>query len=169
WEGVGGGGGRALRAGHSRLPAQVAFSPDGETVAGGGEEGTVNQWDVKTGDQRKTLRWHGGPVGAVAFSPDGRWLASGGVDRTVQLVASAAGERRRPLPVEKPVLGLAFSPDSQTLAAVNAAPPPSLRLWDLATRKPRTFPVNQDTGHTQHVVGIAFHPAGNRVITGSLD
>src|SRR5262249_57755882 len=124
WEGVGGGGGRALRAGHSRLAAQVAFSPDGETVAGGGEEGTVNQWDVKTGDQRKTLRWHGGPVGAVAFSPDGRWLASGGVDRTVQLVDWASGERRRTLPLEKPLPGPAFSPHSQTPAAGTAAPPP---------------------------------------------
>src|SRR5262249_8616077 len=103
------------------------------------------------------------------FSPDGRWLASGGVDRTVQLVDWASGERRRTLPVEKPVLGLAFSPDSQTLAAVNAAPPPPLRPWAPPARKPRTFPVNQDTGHPQHVVGIAFHPAGNRVITGSLD
>jgi WD40 repeat protein len=59
--------------------------------------------------------------------------------------------------------GLAFSPDSQTLAAVCNAPGP-LRLWDLATKKERTFP-----GHTQHVLWVAFHPAGTRVVTGSLD
>jgi WD40 repeat protein len=151
-------------AGHSTVPAGLAFSSDGATVAGGGQDGTVNLWDVKTGQPKDPLRWHVGPVRAVALSPDGRWLASGGADRTVQLVERASGRRLNAFRGETPFTGLAFSPDSQTLAAVGNAPGPSLRLWDLATKQERTF-----AGHTQHVWWVAFHPAGNQVVTGSLD
>jgi WD40 repeat protein len=151
-------------AGHSTVTALLAFSPDGQTVAGGGQDGTVSLWDVKTGQPKEPLRWHVGTVRPVAFSPDGRWLASGGADKTVQLVEPASGRRLHTFRGATPVTGLAFSPDSRTMAAVCYAPGPSLRLWDLATKNERTL-----AGHTEHVLGIAFHPAGNRVVTGSLD
>src|SRR5262249_8504199 len=144
-------------------PGGLAFSPDGETVACGGQDGKVNLWDVKTGQLKDRLLLHVSPVRAVAYSPDGRWVTSGGADLTVQLVERASGRPLHTFRGGTPFTGLAFSPDSQTLAAVCDAPGP-LRLWDLATKQPRTF-----DGHTQHVLGIAFHPAGNRVVTGSLD
>jgi WD40 repeat protein len=149
--------------GHSRLPTTVAFSPDSTTIAGGGLSGNVNQWDVKTGQPRDPLRFHDGPVGAVVFSPEGRWLASGGVDRTVQLVDRVTGQRRHRFGVGTPVLGLAFSPDGKTLAEVGEAPDPAPRLWDVETRQERPL-----SGHTQHVLGVAFHPGGGRVATGSI-
>jgi WD40 repeat protein len=91
-------------------------------------------------------------------------LASGGAHKTVQLVDLASGRRLPPLRGGTRFTGLAFSPDSRTLAAVCDAPNPSLRLWDLASKKERTF-----AGHTHHVLGMAFHPAGKRVVTGSWD
>jgi WD40 repeat protein len=157
-----------VHPGHLPLPVPLAFSPDGATLAGGGPDGTVNLWDVKTEQPKNPLPGHFGPVRAVAFSPDGRWLASGGADSTVQLVELASGRRLPPFPGGTHFTGLAFSPDSQTLAAVCDAPGP-LRLWNLATKKERTFPSPGQEGHTQHVLWVAFHPAGNRVVTGSID
>jgi WD40 repeat protein len=150
--------------GHSLLPSLLAFSPDGETVAAGGMDGTVDLWDVRTGQRKDPLRGHEGPVLAVAFSPDGRWLASSGADNTVQLVERATGQRQHTFRGESLFTGLAFSPSSRTLAAVCQAPGPSLRLWDLTTREERPL-----AGHTSHVRALAFHPAGNRVLTASLD
>jgi WD40 repeat protein len=168
--------------------ALLAFSPDGETLASGSRGGDVNLWKVKTGEPKGPVRSHDVPVRAVAFSPDGRWLASGGsfdpravkigpdgrwvarrgsLDPTVHLIDRASGQRAHTFRGETPITAVAFSPDSQTLAAVALVgfpPGPGLRLWDLASKKERAL-----AGHTRYVVGIAFHPAGNRVATASSD
>src|SRR5262249_17900904 len=136
--------------GFGLAPAQLAFSPDGETVARGSQDGTVNLWDVKSGQPKGSLPCHFGPVRAVSFSRAGRGLASGGADTTVQVVERASGRRLPAFRGRTPFTGLAFSPDSQTLAAVCEAPDP-LRLWDLATGGVRPF-----EGHTKHVLGVAF-------------
>jgi WD40 repeat protein/serine/threonine protein kinase len=140
----------------------LAFSPDGETLAAGGENGGANLWAVKTGQPKEPVRWHRGFVHAVAFSPDGRWLASGGLDSSVQFIDRASGRRVHTLRLRTPITGLAFSPDSQTLAAASDGPGPPVRLWDVATRAERAL-----TGETGPVLGLAFDPQGRRIATGS--
>jgi WD40 repeat protein len=63
----------------------VAFSPDGKTLAAASGDGTVQLWDVVNGSLIEKLKGHSGGVRAVVFSPDGRTLASGGGDQTVRL------------------------------------------------------------------------------------
>jgi WD40 repeat protein len=145
-------------------PAPVAFSPDGETLAAGGESGSVHLWAVKTWQPREPVRWHTLPVFAVAFSPDGHWLVSGGLDRTVQLVDRASGRRVHPFGLSTPVTAVAFSADSQSLAAAGDGPDPPVRLWDVATKRERAL-----TGHTRPVQALAFDPAGRRIAGTSLD
>ena len=55
----------------------VAFSPDGRTLALASREGTVQLWDVASGKTLAVLKGHSSAVRRVAFSPDGRTLASG--------------------------------------------------------------------------------------------
>jgi WD40 repeat protein len=144
--------------------ALLAFSPDGDTLAAGSLNGGASLWSVKTGQPMDPVLWHIGPVRAVGFSPDGRWLATGGQDKNVQLIDRTSRQRVHTFRGETPITALAFSPDSKSLAATCAAPGPSLLLWDIAAKNGRTR-----AGHTGHVLGLAYHPAGNRVATASWD
>jgi WD40 repeat protein len=62
--------------GHRGRITQVAFSPDGRTLASGSFDGEVKLWSALTGQELLSLDQHRGPIGALVFSPDGRMLAT---------------------------------------------------------------------------------------------
>jgi WD40 repeat protein len=113
----------------------VAFSPDGQLLASGDADGTVQLWNPASGQPVGSALPVGGSVNAVAFSPDGRLLASADADGTVQLWNPASGQ-----PVGPPRLvgssanGVAFSPDGQRLASADADG--TVQWWTPATGQP---------------------------------
>jgi hypothetical protein len=89
----------------------------------------VRLWDAATGKEVLKLEPGAGRVSALAFSPDGRVLATAGLDdRAIRLWDPRTGTQRRlerdTDPAAAPglfegTLGLAFSPNGRTLAAVS--------------------------------------------------
>ena len=53
----------------------VAFSPDGKSMASGFSSGMAQTWEVDTGKKLHSLTGPGGSVDAVTWSPDGKTLA----------------------------------------------------------------------------------------------
>ncbi len=99
----------------------VAFSPDGKTLALASRSGNVQLWNVATGELLESVKGHSGAVSAVAFSPDGRTLASGSFDQTVRLWNVPTRRELMQLDAGSVELGsvvsLAFSPDGKHLLA----------------------------------------------------
>jgi WD40 repeat protein len=68
---------------HDDIVNALAFSPDGQLLASGGDDRTVILWDLQSGKARRTLKGHEQTVTSLAFSPGGLLLASGGGNASV--------------------------------------------------------------------------------------
>jgi WD40 repeat protein len=156
----------------------LAFSPDGQVVASGLEDGRVLLWNVcpPPGVQppltfRLALPGSWGPVYAVAFSPANDRLAAVSGETAVnvwklteQEVSTMPGYRGR-------VLSLAFSADGSLLATGGGVfvTCGEVRLWQIHSppRPGETPPKDEGivpytdfVGHRQMVSSVAFSPDG---------
>jgi WD40 repeat protein len=91
-------------SGHSSIWS-IAFSPDGKTLASGGQDTTIKIWDVVTGVCLTTLAGHAGPVRSVAFRSD-RVLVSGSKDETIRLWDLSTEECSGVLRAKRPYEGM---------------------------------------------------------------
>lgn len=63
---------------HVKSVWSVAFSPDGTNLVSGSADGTVQLWNVSTGQARKLpMSLNSESIYSVAFSPDGKTIAAG--------------------------------------------------------------------------------------------
>ena len=141
----------------------VAFSPDGRTLAAGGEHGSLRLWDPTSGQLLRTLQTQSDDVSSVAFSPDGRTLASGKEDNTIDLWDTASGKLLLTLQGHKDqVESVAFSPDGRTLAS--GSRDKTIMLWDVASGK-----LLRTLFRNAVIRSIAFSPDGHTLASGGDD
>jgi tetratricopeptide (TPR) repeat protein len=146
----------------------VAFSADGRWLAASASDGSVQIWDITTGQQHLRVMAY---AWAVIFSTDGRWLVTGG-KRTTQIWDTATGQQR--LSVKHKSSrdhGVALTPDGRWLAT--GSPGNAVRIWDTAdghelmtislSRQISTFSVPTE------VDGLAFSPDGRWLAAASTD
>jgi WD40 repeat protein len=136
---------------HDDYVFNVAYSPDGKSLATSSEDGTARVFDAATGRLIHTLRGHYPDIcWRVTYSPDGKLLASGGRDKTVKIWEAATGDLLRTLAGNpETVYGVSFSPDGRLLAAGSTV----TKLWDTKTWQEIRPPLPWG-GH------VAFSPDG---------
>jgi RNA polymerase sigma factor (sigma-70 family) len=153
---------------HEGFMANVAFAPDGKTLASIGWDGAVRFWDVTTGEPATKLPEieGAGRSPSAAFSPDGTRLAVGR-DSFLQLWDLTTGKEFFRSPVLKGgVREIVFSPEGKTLATATEESDPAVRIWDVATGQVRKTLVF-DKPLTYRGRPMSFAPDGRRLAVGT--
>lgn len=144
--------------------AALAFSPDGQVIAAGLNNGAIELWNIESRELIHSLTGHYDALRDLAFSPDGQILVSASLDDTLRVWDVETGELLRVLEGHTaPVISLAISPDGSKI--LSASTDKTLRLWDLATGE--TLGVL--SAHTDLVSAVAFSPDGTQALSGSWD
>ncbi|MEZ5997327.1 MAG: AAA family ATPase [Hyphomonas sp.] len=121
----------------------IAFSPNGDLLAAGGDDGRIRLWDRNFGAPI-VLQEDGRALGeadldestnGVVFSPDGRWLAAAGEGFVVHVWDRDDGwspvtpQADASLRHDGPIWGLCFDADNGWLASGNTDENKRIRLW----------------------------------------
>jgi len=140
----------------------IAFAPDGRTVATCGYDKLAKLFDAATGAVSKTLNDHSDSVYDLSFSPDGKQIATVAADRTVKIWSTADGKRLLTLAEATDWLyACAWSPDGEHLAA--AGIDRSLRVWKV-TADSATI-VKSAFAHEGAVLRLAYSADGKTLVS----
>lgn len=142
--------------GHTAAVTAVAFVTT-DSLLSASADGTVRQWDLKTGKSKGTLPASVGAIGALAFA--GKHVAVAGREG-LAVRPPHSGTFMKLTGHDGPVLGCALSPDGKMLASGGA---------DRTVRVYRTEDGLQLAAYTEHdrpVRAVVFAQAGDAVYSG---
>lgn len=138
---------------HDASVEALVFSPTGEYVATGAQNGQAHLWEIATGTPRLTVT-HDKSVEALTFSADGLHFATGGADGIVNVWQVNSGEKVTCLEELGSVTALQYLPNSALLIGTDAA----VEVWFANQEQITTLPHPQDDWGWHHV---RFSPDGH--------
>jgi eukaryotic-like serine/threonine-protein kinase len=157
----------AWHSGATELMTDVAYAPDGKSVAGASYDGWIGFWDAASGARGGTLSGHRGEIHRIVFSPDGKRLASGGRDRIIRIwdvskVAAPTELRGH----SSAVWDLAYSRDGRSLASASILDG-VVHIWDLGRPQDRLELETPALGpDSMPSWDVAFSPNGQTLAAG---
>ncbi|XZN92415.1 MAG: WD40 repeat domain-containing protein [Microcoleus sp.] len=152
----------------------IAETPERTWIVSGSWDHTVKVWDLRTGQELRTLRGHNTSVLSVAVTPDGKKVISGSADNTIKVWDLETGQQLLNLTEHKErVNALAVTPDGKKIVSGagkstllgGASSDNTIKIWDLETGQ-ELFTLD---GHTAIINAVAVTPDGRKVISASGD
>jgi len=144
-----------------RRISAIALSADGRSLATADELGSIQFWEVSTGQLTKKFE-AGQAITALAVDTSRQMLAAATADRSIGLWSVRTGTLEVELKKQRDVVrALAFSPDGRTLAS--GGDDRSLVLWEIGSGKAALTFAKGDSA----VTSIAFSPDGKLLASGA--
>ncbi|MBV6402195.1 MAG: hypothetical protein CNIPEHKO_02501 [Anaerolineales bacterium] len=154
---------------------KVAFSPNGNMIAGGSTDGTVNVWQVSDSSLLVTLKLHSEEITSVFFSPDGQALFSSSWGGNLHMVSSTDWRIIRTF-IGVSIVDASISNDGKTLATYDSyyyfangvnQTEEKLILWDVESGEKLENLLNQGF-IWNNTTDLAFSPNG-QIIAAALE
>jgi WD40 repeat protein len=162
---------------HDSSVSSLAFSPDGEQLLTGGDNGIARVWKVATATEVSHIK-HEQWVVVVAFSPNGKWVASAegcnpydpfgmaNCKTTLKVWNPATGQEIWKVNDDSPwIINMAFTPDNRFLvASCGGGSLKSICVLETTTGRE----VNR-ISHDGTIMSLAFSPDGRNIATAGGD
>ena len=163
----------ASMIGHTQEICGLSWSPDGETLASGGNDNLLCLWDASlmSGSSvppKFRLTDHQAAVKALSWSPHERnLLASGGgtADRTIKFWNSQSGSLLNSIDTGSQVCALQWNPHEKEILSSHGFARNQLSLW----KYPSMAKIKDLEGHTARVLHMAISPDGGTVLSAAAD
>jgi hypothetical protein len=157
-------------AAHTDLIHDLAFSPDGKTLATCSYDRLIKLWDVpeqkRVAIPRLVLKDHSDAIYGISFRPDGKLLASAAADRSVKIWDTNTGRRLYSLGDNTDwAYAVAWSPDGKRLAA--AGVDKSIRIWEADEKEGKL--VISNFAHEKPVLRLIYAADGKTLYSLSED
>ncbi|MCS7469967.1 protein kinase [Stieleria sp. ICT_E10.1] len=162
--------------GHQGQIAEIAFAPDGASLATVSRDGYLRMWNSVSGQAiREPYGVSDAGLTAIAYSPDGDFIAVGDNSARIFVFDAMTGQKVSEIPCtvvrsyasafpeeSQKIFQLAYSPDQRYLVA--ACGDSTLKFWDLQAEVETIL-----AGHTDQVRGVSFSEDGATLVSGSRD
>ncbi|HUS13533.1 MAG TPA: hypothetical protein VM536_00765 [Chloroflexia bacterium] len=154
--------------GHTSAVVSPSYSPDGQRLLTGGQDGSARIWDAATGTESKVLRGHAAGLTSATWNQDGKKILTTSVDGLAKMWDAASGQETATLHGHTgAVFDGAWSSDD--LFAVTAGDDAKAIVWKATPAGGTAEQVRILLGHSNRVIGVEYSPDAVNVLTAGQD